>query len=208
MTPQNPNMHNLKVFGPLVLSSTLQAHKIKFAHRARKCVFLGYKTVMKSTLILDINNNEIFVSRNLIHHELILPYQSHSSSSTWTYHIKFNHHTTPELTNLDQTPQSTINYSTLPNDHSTTLKPESEISFTDSKHSTKVELGHEDLSYTESLNIVLNNSKIQTIHIRQKHTPSYLHDYVCNSSSSHEESSSSAILYPIASFHSFAHLSS
>jgi hypothetical protein len=37
--------------------------------------------------------------------------------------------------------------------------------------------------------------------------PSYLADYVCNISTHHAEAMSSGILYPIAYFHSFDHLS-
>ncbi|WJX28728.1 hypothetical protein P8452_17410 [Trifolium repens] len=39
--------------------------------------------------------------------------------------------------------------------------------------------------------------------VRQKHTPSYLNDYVCNTSSNHAEAIPSGTLYPIAYFHSF-----
>jgi hypothetical protein len=40
-----------------------------------------------------------------------------------------------------------------------------------------------------------------------KHKPSYLSDYVCNTSDSSSQSASSGTLYPISSYHSFAQLS-
>jgi len=51
-----PDLHQLKVFGFLAFASTLQAHRSKFASRARKCVFLGYKSGMKGVLLLDIHS--------------------------------------------------------------------------------------------------------------------------------------------------------
>lgn len=65
----------------------------------------------------------------------------------------------------------------------------------------------DDLPVTLHPNTVANNKDNHTKYVRQKHTPSYLHDYVCSSSSSHKEPSPSGSLYPIASFHSFDHLS-
>ena len=41
---------------------------------------------MKGAVLLDLSNKEIFISRNITHHEHILPYKSSSPLSTWTYH--------------------------------------------------------------------------------------------------------------------------
>lgn len=68
---------------------------------------LYYKNGTEGTILLDINNKDIFVSRNLIHHEHIFPYQYISSPTTWTYHTKFGHSTPPEHTNFDQTNHTT-----------------------------------------------------------------------------------------------------
>jgi len=54
--------------------------------RARKCIFLGYKSGFKGSVLFDLDSREIFISRNVVFHELILPYSSSSSPTTnWQY---------------------------------------------------------------------------------------------------------------------------
>jgi len=88
---QTPDLNQLKVFGSLVFSSTLQANRNKLASRARKCAFLGYKHGMKGVVLIDIHNKEIFVSRNVTHHENIFPYQPVSSPPLWHYYSNTSH---------------------------------------------------------------------------------------------------------------------
>jgi len=83
---QTPDLHHLKVFGSLAYASTLQANRIKLDSRARKCVFLGYKSGMKGVILLDIHSKQIFVSRNVTRHECIFPYKQSSSNVSWDYH--------------------------------------------------------------------------------------------------------------------------
>ena len=83
-----PNINCFKVFGCLCFASTILAHRSKLQSRARKSVFLGYKSSSKGYVLCDLASREIFISRNVVFHEHILPYFSSTTSSTsnWQYH--------------------------------------------------------------------------------------------------------------------------
>jgi hypothetical protein len=82
-----PNISSFKVFGCLCCASSLQAHRTKLHSRARKSIFLGYRSGYKGFNLLDMHSRDIFVSRHVIFHEHILPYPSNSDSITfqWEY---------------------------------------------------------------------------------------------------------------------------
>jgi len=77
-----PDINSFKVFGCLCYASTILAHRSKLQSRARKSVFLGYKSGSKGYVLFDLDTREIFLSRNVVFHELILPYVSSTHSLT------------------------------------------------------------------------------------------------------------------------------
>lgn len=78
---EDPDIHTLKVFCTLTYASTLQSHKTKLDHIGRKCIFLGLKQGAKGVILLDMNNQDIFISRNVVHYEHNFPYVPN-----WKYH--------------------------------------------------------------------------------------------------------------------------
>ncbi|CAN1266422.1 Retrovirus-related Pol polyprotein from transposon TNT 1-94 [Linum perenne] len=84
---QPPSYSHLKNFGCLAYASTLHHGRTKFSPRSIASVFLGYKAGIKGFKLLDIETQKVFLSRNVVFHENILPFHNSSQQSSSTDHI-------------------------------------------------------------------------------------------------------------------------
>jgi len=175
-----PDINSFKVFGCLCFASTLLAHRSKLQSRARKSVFLGYKSDTKGYVLYDLDTREIFVSRNVVFRELILPYNSPTPSSTsnWQYHSS-----SPSLPAMTEPVSPSLSppiSPTQPTDHTIHLLPSS----------------------------TTNSSPTLRVSSRTKKVPSYLQDYICppsTISASHVNKTCGS--YPLSNFISHTNLS-
>jgi hypothetical protein len=126
-------------------------------------------------VLLDLHSREIFVSRHVIFHEHILPYQKSPSNpiSSWTYMPSES----PII--IDPPPPSnSVDPTPLPLITNPIVNPSPPVSHSlPTRHSS-----------------------------RQKSSPSYLQDYICNTSTAPKPASQSC-LYPITNYMSFSNIS-
>jgi len=74
LTKKKPNYDELKVLGCLCYASTSPKNRLKFDPRARACAFLGYPSGYKGYKLLDLETNDIIISRHVVFHEELFPF--------------------------------------------------------------------------------------------------------------------------------------
>lgn len=106
----------MKVFECLCYATTLKVGRRKFALRGRKCVFLLYSFEMKGYKLLELEINLIFVSRDVVFHELVFPIKQSAQVTSQSDFIPTNSLEFVErFTPVDN--NESVSFSTSPNEH-------------------------------------------------------------------------------------------
>ena len=73
---KEPNYHALRSFGCFSFASTLPSSRNKFSPRAVPAVFVGYPQGYKGYKLYSLDTKKFFVSRDVVFHESIFPFQT------------------------------------------------------------------------------------------------------------------------------------
>lgn len=74
---KQPSLSHLRVVGCLCFATNFLKGD-KFAPRAREAVLLGYAATQKGYKLYDMKSKTIFVSRDVVFHEQLFPFQAHN----------------------------------------------------------------------------------------------------------------------------------
>lgn len=194
-----PNYKHLKVFGCLCYAINNDRTKDKFLPRAQACIFLGYPFGKKGYKVLILDTQQIVVSRNVIFHETIFPFQNVQSCTTSASNF---HLPVPVQDNLFNS-----------NIQNTDLIPVAQPTI---DHSTSPSLNNPVLNTPEiSTTPILNNPAVNSLDhdqpvrrsTRTHNAPIYLSDYICNHAKANITQNSSSCLvncdHTITNFCSF-----
>ena len=204
----------LKVFGCLCYASSSITHRSKFDPHSHRGVFLGFQIGIKGYIILDLDNKEIFISKNILFDEMQFPFQKQTQPNINPFsrpietpihsHEPISHHQVidPNTTcnTSAYTPRPNVMYPT----HSLTpfIHPKYTDLYTSSPHpSPAVPINPSPQSLTPSPSPQPRHSK------RVLHPLPKLADYCCNFSSNLSSQISSRCSHPLSSVVNFSRLS-
>lgn len=191
-----PKLDYLKVFGCLCYVSTLKQGRHKFSQRAQQCVFLGYPANKKGYKVYNIERQMEIISKDVIFHERIFPYQiMHSQRKIHIIKPFFLPVQTETFNNKDSSQDDfdfQQDYTTIVNNDHEENEENNKLDSNNSQEYTETE----DLTtLDEPVNPTANrlievNDQNNSEHIdtsieprkshRTKKPPSHLEDYYCN----------------------------
>ncbi|KAL0291613.1 UNVERIFIED_CONTAM: Retrovirus-related Pol polyprotein from transposon TNT 1-94 [Sesamum radiatum] len=70
----------IKVFGCLAFAANVHPQKSKFTKRAHRCIFVGYALGKKGYKLYELDENVMFVSRDVIFHDEIFPFMKQTET--------------------------------------------------------------------------------------------------------------------------------
>nr|GLL29188.1 uncharacterized protein LOC109170740 [Ipomoea trifida] len=160
-----PQYQNLKVFGCLAYA-TIVSPKSKLDARAKKCVFLGCATTTKGYKVYDLVSKELLLSRDVVFYEHIFPFQQ-------------------DTVHKERIPQIILpSMNEIPIEMSDVMQPEIRTNDGNScdlgplsEETSEPSPGMANHHVNPSVN---TDQQITRRSTRQKHTPTYLQDYVCH----------------------------
>ncbi|XP_072077825.1 uncharacterized protein [Arachis hypogaea] len=196
-----PDLTSLKVFGCLVFATTLSAGRRKLDPRARKCIFLGYQSGTKGSILFDLKTKELFISRNTEFYEHHFPFKQVTSD------LPSMHQHSLDLSNSDPFAfyYDNFTYNTVASHHDTPAPPTMSIASDSSISSASpVASSHDIITSASSLALEPASAQASLDHTstniepppdvpifrrseRERKQSSYLKDFYCFHISSHRD---------------------
>ncbi|XP_015960841.1 uncharacterized protein LOC107484813 [Arachis duranensis] len=169
---KSPNYKAMKIFGCLAYATTNTSSRLKFDPRADTTVFFGYPFGYKGYKLYNLRTKQFLISMDVIFHEDTMPFAQNP-------HTQLNNDIFFDVV----LPNPILDSEPLPNAPTIPSVPKiPQPSTTTNTQSQILPLIENQISPSTSI-----QPRRST---RTKHTPSYLHDYICHTKSP----------YPISNF--------